>query len=152
MAAIEIALVEKYNAIVILTDRDGDKKSQRLDNIRRGRDEMGYEYPRSAVGQAVEAFDAWMVVDGNALQAAGATGKQSHTDPETLDGKNDDRDPKVLAMKYLGGSDGLGKKYAAIAAALDIELLDKCCPKGFRPFGKEVKENIAPKLSPDCRN
>lgn len=153
IASIETARLEKFNAVVILTDRDGDTKGTRLENICKGREEMaGKEYPRSAVGQAVEAFDAWMIPDGKALQAAGATGKESHTDPESLDGKNNDRDPKVLAIRYLDNcrSDELGEKYAKIAAVIDIDLLEKCCPKGFKPFSMEVKENLAPNLPADC--
>jgi len=134
-----------FTAIVILIDRDGDSDAERVAPIREARNAtLGVAVP-CAVGQAVEAFDAWMIVDGNAIRAAGGDAANTHTKPETLAGKEGSgRHPKDWAIRILKGKDELAGKYAVVAAQVDMGLLERCCPDGFRPFAADVKKYLGP--------
>ena len=140
---------EGYHAAVIVVDRDREATQKKNVPLRKARDEMfAAGFPPCATGVAVEAFDAWMIVDGRAVQEAGGDGTNCHGSPEGLDGKEGSgRHPKDWAGKLLGGHAGLGAKYAIIASKVDLELLRECCPKGFAPFAAEVCGRLAPLLA-----
>jgi hypothetical protein len=146
MQAIREAKQQGFHAIVIAVDRDGHPASERLHPLAKGRDCMaGLGFPPCVVGAAVETFDAWMIADGKAIGAAGGDASKSHTDPERLSGKEGSgQHPKDRAMVLFGGRDSLGERYSRVAAVLDLELLSRCCPAGFEPFAREVRERIVP--------
>ncbi len=94
---------------------------------------------------AVEAFDAWMIADGNAVSAAGGDGSRSHPDPEKLSGKEGTGShPKDRAAEIFGGHAKLTEAYMAVADNVDLEVLAKACPRGFEPFAEDVREKIRP--------
>ena len=62
---------ETLDAVVFLSDRDGPTNKSRLSQMRQGRDDRGATPVPCAIGVAVETFDAWMIADTNAIQAAG---------------------------------------------------------------------------------
>ncbi|MCY2927627.1 MAG: hypothetical protein NT031_19740, partial [Planctomycetota bacterium] len=134
-----------YAAIVILIDRDGDSDAERIVPIREARDATWGTGVPCAVGQAVEAFDAWMIADGKAIKEAGGDAARQHPMPENLAGKDGSKHhPKAWAMDILGGKESLADKYAVIAAKARLDILAACCPKGFAPFAEDVKERIRP--------
>ena len=147
--AIRLAKREGYQAAAILIDRDRQPDKKRVVPLRQGRDGMGGgTFPPCAVGQAVEAFDAWMIVDGNAAKAAGGDPEKARPNPESLDGKEGTgRHPKDGAAAVFGSKRGLAGKYAVVARQADLGLLQKSCPKGFGPFAAEVRERIGPVVS-----
>lgn len=147
--AIVRARSDGFAALVILIDRDRRKASVTILPLQSGRDSgVAYTGAPCAVGQAVEAFDAWMIADGRAAKAAGGDASRTHPAPETLDGKEGEgRHPKEWAAQVFGSGLGLGEKYATVARSVDIGLLKRCCPKGFAPFADEVRQRIAPVLA-----
>lgn len=139
-----------HDGAVILIDRDARPDVERIQPMRRARDEMvdGW-YPPCAVGTAVEAFDAWMIADPKAIEQAGGDPKNSHRDPEALDGTpGSGQHPKDKAAGIFGGLKALGSKYAAAAKHADLGLLRRRCPRGFEPFAQEVEQRIAPVFGP----
>lgn len=151
--AIQDAKLEGYDGVVVVIDRDREPDRDRIDVLREGRDDMQADgYTPCAVGTAVEAFDAWMIVDGKAISAADGDASISHTDPEKLDRtEGTGHHPKDRAARIFGTGRGLGRTYAAVAAKVDIELLKRRCPQGFAPFAEEVAEHLVPLVSPAGR-
>lgn len=148
--AILLAKANGCQAIIILIDRDTKPDSERIALLKEGRDTLAtyVGYPVCAVGCAVETFDAWMIADGKAIGLAGGDASRSHREPEKMDGKEDTgRHPKDRAGEVFGGKTGLSPKYAAVALHVDLELLEKACPKGFKPFAEEVRDKILPTIS-----
>jgi hypothetical protein len=145
LQAIEIAKEEGFDALVILIDRDGAPDRERIDALREGREQRVHspKHPPCAMGAAVEAFDAWMIVDGKAIKHAGGDAAQSYPEAEKLGGRaKTPRHPKERAKAILG-EDGLREKYAQIAAVVDLDLLAECCPQGFAPFREEIAEKLS---------
>jgi hypothetical protein len=146
--AILQATAQEFGAAVILIDRDRNDDAEMVAPLREGRDSMPDAFaPACAVGVAVETFDAWMIADPNAAAIAGGDKSQCHASPENLDGKEGTGNhPKDRAADVFGGSGGLGEKYKQTAMNIRLEHLEKCCPKGFKPFADEVRSRIAPLL------
>jgi len=136
----------RFQAVVIVVDRDRQPSRERLDPLKRARDQMSAEGPAPcAVGLAVETFDAWMIADGKAIEKAGGDPSRSHPDPEKLSGKEGSGDhPKERAYEILGPPNVLGGKYAVVAAAADLQFLEQRCSKGFKPFAADVRRCLKP--------
>lgn len=151
MRAVRKAKRDGFSAVAIVIDRDREPDKGRIGALREGRDAVdGLEYPPCAVGCAVETFDAWMITDGKAIAKAGGDSSKSHPEPEKLKGKKDTSDhPKNRAAEIFGVSvkNIPASKYATVALHIDLELLKKACPKGFKPFAEEVREKILPTIS-----
>lgn len=141
-AAVRRAQDNGFTAVVVLIDRDRQPDRDRLGALTEGRSHVeGVQYPPCAVGAAVEALDAWMITDGAAVKAVGGNAARCHPSPESMDGtEQTGNHPKVRATEILGK--GLGEKYAAIAGVVNLELLEKRCPKGFKPFADDVRDRI----------
>lgn len=142
--AIRQAEREGYQAVVIVIDRDRQKAQEKNVPLARARDAMAESgFPPCAVGVAVETFDAWMIVDGGAVQEAGGDGANCHGSPEGLAGKEGTgHHPKDWAARLLGGHGGLGAKYAIIASKVDLNLLEKRCPDGFADFAQDTRKKL----------
>jgi hypothetical protein len=141
--AIADARKEGHDAVVILLDADGDKVGRRA-ALERGRTDVpSTQSLPCAVGVAVETFDAWMIADGSAIGKAGGNASISHPSPESLgDKEGTGNHPKDRAGEIFGDKKALGPKYKVVAAHVDTDLLEKCCPKGFGPFAQEIRERI----------
>jgi len=141
-SAIRYAQRKGLHAVVLLMDRDGPANVSRLSDMREGRSQIATSFP-CALGVAVEAFDAWMIADAEAIEAAGGDRSETTATPDSV------RAPKDLADGIFGtrrGS-GLGPKYSIIAEHVDLSLLEKACPEGFGPFADEIRERIAPAVA-----
>lgn len=146
-AILQAKLMDCHAAIVVI-DRDRKPDSERIVPLKQGRDSLADgPFPPCAVGTAIEAFDAWMIVDGKAIGVAGGDAGRPHGAPEKLAGKEGTGEhPKDVAAAILGGSAGLGAKYAIIALHTDLQLLARRCPDGFAPFAGDVKTRITPAI------
>jgi len=115
--ALREAWEEKFDAVVIVVDRDRESNSERIEPLSQGRDEMAQEpFPRCAVGAAVETFDAWMIVDGKAVKQCQGDPTKTHLNPESLrgkEGKGPGQHPKEVAALIFGGTSGLADKYGS---------------------------------------
>jgi len=150
LGAVLKAGMDGQAGVVVLIDRDRRRDDDTIRPLQAGRDAAAqFSDIPCAVGQAVEAFDAWMIADGKAVAEAGGNASRSHPAPENLNGEEGTGNhPKERAAEIFGGSEGLGAKCAQIASTVNIEFLKKSCPVGFAPFAAEVKERIAPVLKP----
>jgi len=141
ITAIARAQSKGADAVVVLVDRDRKPDAERGDSLRAGRDRAPTRFAMPcAVGQAVEAFDAWMIADAGAVSDAGGDAGK------TVDRPEKEHTPKRVADDVFGtrGGTGLGPRYAAVANKVDLEHLARCCPEGFAPFAADVRERIAP--------
>jgi hypothetical protein len=136
-----------YAALVVVVDNDRRKANEAIRPLQDGRDKAANSTGLAcAIGVAIETFDAWMIADANAVEACGGDKSKCHPSPESLnqpEGRG--RHPKEYAIQALG--DGLGELYGQVAAELDLDLLERQCPKGFGPFAGEVRKRIAPVIS-----
>lgn len=144
---IDRALRAGCHGVIILWDHDGDDVTDRLGQMRIGRDEMANDsfaaYPACAVGVAVKSFDAWMIADGAAVGQAEGDSANSHPSPESLGSAHA---TKTRAMDIFGDEEGLRVRYACVAEHTDLDTLAACCPEGFAPFKQEIEQRIRPLL------
>lgn len=141
-AALILARQLGHAALVIVVDRDGDRR--KFPSLAEARSET---FPAAgcacALGQAIETFDAWMIADGKAIGEAGGDASRSHPEPEKLDGKEGTgRHPKDRAVEVFGSRRVLTEKYAIVACHVNLEQLKNSCPKGFAPFAEEIREHV----------
>ncbi len=131
------AYKNKFDAIVLLVDRDGE--ADREDEISEAQDynDQGkLQFPR-AMGAAVEAFDAWIFADEQALSKV--LGVTIHTQPEPESIPN----PKEHLNKLVKGATGKtadAKLYANVAHTIKVDRLKKQCPKGFGEFAHRLEQ------------
>ena len=138
---------EHFDAIFVVVDHDRDRK--RATAIRKGVDDLMDETAaafacESVVGFAIETFDAWMLADRQALENALKIDVGKLPSPENLNGKpGTDRHPKRRMKDMIDRShasvDHPSQLYPKLAEALNLERLEKLCPKGFGVFAKDVR-------------
>jgi hypothetical protein len=143
MIFIDRAYREDCQAVVILIDRDSEKKGgEFLDQMQQGRNEMQKDenYPPCAVGVAVEEFDAWFICHPDSVEAAGGDPQKCSSNPESIS------DAKNQADNVYGTRRGmrLSEKYKTAAGAIDLGFLAERCPDGFAVFRKDVETRIVP--------
>jgi len=140
------ATKEQCAAVVILVDRD-EAGLARVRELRTGRDSVPAEYNLPcAVGEAVHTFDAWMIADAQAVEAAGGSlGGIPLDQPEALLPER----AKQLAKQALGHLGSMTDAFARVAQRVDLKGLAQRCPRGFAPFAGEVRERIRPIFDED---
>lgn len=145
-SAIYQAHRDGFDAVAVVVDRDRNSDADRIEALREGRDGMGPgNYPPCAVGVAVETFDAWMIVDGGAVKAAGGKAGNSFLGAEGLSGKEGSKKhPKDVARTIFGEDASLSERYAIVAGCVDLEHLVKCCPRGFGRFAEDIRTHLTP--------
>ena len=136
-------LGKKFDAVVILADRDRLSPKERAEQLVQGREEMNNsteaQYPPCAVGVAVEAFDAWMICDQSAIRAAGGDPDKFTSRPE------DEKKPKEKAADIFNcnpNGTGLGEYYPTVAREADLQQLRERCPNGFGAFADDVQSHL----------
>ena len=136
-AAIRHASAQGFDAAIVVVDRDGCHDADRQVPMRLAKDELDADgsLARCAVGTPVESFDAWMIADADAIEAAGGDKSKACLAPEDL------AHPKDRADEVFDTVDGkgLGAKYPIVAQCADLEMLEHWCPRGFKPFAQDVK-------------
>jgi hypothetical protein len=131
-----------YDALVLLIDQDDqiDRRRQLSD----AQEHLQLSTIPRAMGVAVITFDAWMLADERALATVLSHPVQRQPDPErTRDAKG-----ACSALRDEAGSDlSLADLYAALAAVMDLDLLEERCPQGFEPFAHRARR-MAGQLAP----
>jgi len=138
---------------VILVDADG-KGRQRLRTLRQRVDEVEQAGMAigscTAVGVAIEKFEAWLLADEKALSRVLEVPNPNGVSrsPETLKGKGGAPDDAkgVFAERVAQG----GKRHVPpeelayqIVAQMDLDVVERRCPKGFGLFRREVKDKLS---------
>lgn len=123
-----------YDVIVLVIDEDGQsERVKEFDDAQNYRDVT----IRRALGVAIRTFDAWILADEKALSAVLECNVNRQRNPEKI------TDPKSVFRK-LQDESGLNTRvsetYSAVAAAADIAILAKRCPKGFAPFADRIRK------------
>jgi Domain of unknown function (DUF4276) len=143
----------EVEAVIAVVDRDGERHDDRIAELNRGRNELGNANKPCAVGVAIEMIEAWLLADEKALRIALAdTSIQRQPDPETLttNDEKSDQHPKTRLRRFIEdspsreNSDDSPDLYAAVARAIDVDVLEHRCPRGFGPFAKQVRELVLP--------
>jgi hypothetical protein len=130
----------EMDALVLLVDQD-NPEYRRSEQVREAQEYCNPKVPAlnlpRAMGVAIKTFDAWMLADEKALtEVLGCTVARQH-DPETIS------QPKKVCGRLLeSGTNRMAQRemYAGVALRLDIEVLTKRCPKGFKPFAERVRK------------
>jgi len=129
---IRLAEREGYDAIILVIDQDGDE--ERKQQFDRAQDDPRFPLPR-ALGVAIKTFDAWMLVDEQALSDVLGMHIDSLPNPES------EGDPKSKCKSLRDEARSqlrLREMYAEIAKRTDMEQLKDRCPNGFAPFAQRV--------------
>jgi hypothetical protein len=122
-----------YDCIILVIDQDGFAEWAK--QISDAQNSTISRLPR-ALGVAIRTFDAWMRADEKALTNALACKVVRQSEPETI------AEPKEIARELFGNSDQRAKPselYARIANAIDLDVLQSRCPKGFATFAERVR-------------
>lgn len=125
---------KEYEAVILLIDEDG--KDDRRAGMDLAQESKEAQLPR-ACGVAVRSFDAWFLADETALSNALGETVNRQPDPETV------KAPKADCEALLSRTqthDGLGDFYAALAESMNLDTVQKRCPKGFAPFADRVRK------------
>ncbi|MGH2627836.1 MAG: hypothetical protein ACRDHY_14435, partial [Anaerolineales bacterium] len=122
-----------YDALVLVLDQD--RRPGRRAEVNRAQDYEGSPLPR-ALGVAIEAFDAWILADEEALAQVLGFPVERQPDPEKLP------DPKAVCTHLLqqgGCSLSQSQMYAEVARRVDFKTLEDRCRRGFAPFAERLR-------------
>ena len=140
LRAIKYAADKKFDALVCVTD--ADRRHERIAEFNAAQEDTRLLAPR-ALGIAVEAFDAWILADHQALGRALGVKLPLLPSPEGYDGgKNSDRHPKQVCRQLMRQHNWNGSQaefYEAVCGHADLEVIAARCPKGFRPFLQRLR-------------
>lgn len=145
---------------VMLVDAD-NKGGERLTTLRNHRERVRAEKPvlaiPTAVGVAVEKFEAWLLADEKCL--CRVLGLPNPTEPmgnpEDLKGKRGAADDaKAKLAEYLSkdrcGPRPFLEQVSAIVAEMDLALIAQRC-RSFQLFMDEVRDQLGPLFPPSTR-
>ncbi len=137
------------DAIVAVVDRDGKGHKDRIEELNKGREEMGKAKKPCAVGVAIEMIEAWLLADEQALRTAlGDRSIQRQPDPEKLASRDEksDQNPKARLQRLMEQClraevphIDFPRRYADIAQSAEIAILEARCSEGFHPFADQVR-------------
>jgi hypothetical protein len=124
-----------FDALILVTDADG--RHERITEFDEGQQSDRFPIPR-ALGIAVEAFDAWVLADHQAMSQALERTVPLQPLPENFTGgKGSPRHPKQVCRALLeqhswGGTQA--EFYATVCRCAELAVLAERCPRGFQPF------------------
>lgn len=128
---------EGFHALVLVVDEDGDKR--RRPQLDKAQYNEHLRFPR-ALGVAIRTFDAWMLADEEALSRVLSHKVSRQPDPEGIP------EPKAVCRSLRDESTrdlSLTAMYTAVAAAVEIAILERRCPTAFGPFATRVRRALA---------
>ncbi len=136
--AIEAAHLRGDDGVAIVIDNDGAQPAERRGALQQGADLAEVPIPR-ALGLAIQEEEAWLLADEKVLmEALDLSGPvQTQSDPEEIE------NPKE-ALHALAGRKVRGADLERIASVLDIERVERRCPKGFGKFAQDVRRDLGP--------
>lgn len=140
LKAFKYAMERQFDAVVLVTDADCHK--ERIKQFDEAQVHLHFRIPR-AIGIAVQAFDAWILADQQAMSAVLDQNVPLQPLPENLDGgKGSARHPKQVCRKIMEQHGWTGRPsefYAAVAAAMELDSVAQRCPLGFEPFLQRLR-------------
>lgn len=135
MRAMIEAQKNRFDGIVLLVDADRDH--DRIRQFSQAQEDQRSSI-RRALGVAVEAFDAWILADHQAMSQVLAATVQLQKLPETLaGGKGSANHPKHVCRQLMNQHRWNGsqaKFYEAVCRCADLDVVAERCPTGFAPF------------------
>jgi hypothetical protein len=140
LKALKHAKDHKFDAVVCVTD--ADRRHERITEFDAAQEDTRLKIPR-ALAIAVEAFDAWILADHQALGRVLNVKLGARPSPEGYDGgKGSARHPKQVCRQLMrehkwGRSQA--EFYEAVCQGADLEVVAARCPKGFQPFLQRLR-------------
>jgi hypothetical protein len=133
-------------AIVAVWDRDGEDEPLRdRDIIHDALRERAA--PGACIGICVEEIEAWLLADPGAFKRCFGRGPQRGFpgDPEA------DPDPKATLESVLPdeAEEDRTVLYQKLAEAIDLDVLERHCPRGFGALRRALEEFIRPHFRED---
>lgn len=123
-----------FDAIILLVDRD--RVPSRRTEIEKSQSDHTICNIRRALGVPVEAFDAWMLADEQAISSVLTVTVPTQPNPENIAHPKDHFEALLRSLgKFWGGAE----MYAEIAKKLNIAILEARCPIGFAAFADRVR-------------
>lgn len=149
--AMRDAVRDGCDAIIVVIDRDGPAKKQRMDKLCRGR-ELARADDKGAVpcalGVAQEVVESWLLGDANAFaRAFGDDAPRPPHDPEVATGARGSKQYAKDVLKGLLERAGQAcdwQSYSVLARAIDTSALEQMCHRSFAPFAGELRQYIGP--------
>jgi hypothetical protein len=122
-----------FDAVVMVIDEDGESSRRR--QISEANEHQGVNV-RRALGIAIRTFDAWMLVDEQALSRVLGIQVSRQPDPEEM------RNPKLKAIELRdrsGKAFPITHMYLTLARELDLAVLRERCANGFGIFAERLQ-------------
>jgi hypothetical protein len=130
---------QQFQAVVLVTDADG--RHERLAQFEQAQASDRFVIPR-AFGIAVEAFDAWIPADHQALAQAFQRNVGLQSSCESI------RQPKEICRNLIrehGWAGGQSEFYETVCRCVNLQTIANRSPRGFAPFLERL-QNLAATL------
>ena len=146
-----LALDTQRDAQLVIAVWDSDDVDERISDREAILDHLrGHGLSGAAVGVCIPYLEAWLVSDGAAFKVAFGKGPEEGL-PGTPEAPARGVDLKVCLDRVLDAlldeedaARPKAERFAKLAAAVDIETLERVCPSGFRRFREALHEFLAP--------
>jgi len=140
-----------YGAVV-LVDADGEaaNRRQRLEKILGDLEQKNAPIVyRTAVGLAIEKFEAWLLADEPRLcEVLGIPNPAEPLPPPEKLPHRGERDPKrILRSRVKQAGEGLAsfsELARRIVEQMDLDVVAERCPEGFGAFRDQVRQKLGP--------
>ena len=137
---------------VVLVDADGEaaERRKRLEKILGELEQKNIPIAyRTAVGLAIEKFEAWLLADEPSLcEVLGMPNPaEPLPPPETLPHRGK-KDPKRILRSRIEQAGGSHVSFSELARRIvermDLHVLAERCPEGFGAFRDQVRQKVGP--------
>jgi hypothetical protein len=133
-----------FDALILVTD--ADRQQDRIAQFDAAQQSIRFPIPR-ALGIPVEAFDAWILADHQAMSNVLKAEVSLLPLPENYAGpKGSPRHPKQVCralMRQHAWDGSPAEFYEAVCACADLDVIADRCPRGFQPFLARVRDLLA---------
>ncbi len=136
--ALVAAAARADDGVAVVVDNDRLPRSERINSMRSGVASAASAVP-CALGVAIEAFEAWMIADEDALERVLELPRRtgSRENPETI------RFPKQT-LNDIARHRVTGRDLSKLAEEVDLDRLARRCRRGFGRFKQAVVQNLRP--------
>jgi hypothetical protein len=141
LKALKHATEEGFDALICVTD--ANRRHERIAEFDRAQESERFALPR-AFGICVEAFDAWILADHEALsRVLGVAISQLPSPDSYTGGKGSSRHPKQVCRRLMqehGWQASQAEFYEAVCECMDLDVLAARCPTSFQPFLQRLRK------------